>query len=154
MTSRHYPRTGQWFSAILLCFSLAFTPFCDSAMLRPFCTVCRLVWVLMWHLFSVAVPVKSSMYYIIGADQYMRTHDRATSMLRVILVTGVIKCRSWSVAAISNYSGSNSRKVALSPILRVAHSWLLTLGNNHMPQRAIDRAVQIQLRCIFCRIVL
>jgi hypothetical protein len=55
--------------------------------------------------------------------------ERNRCFKSLILVTGVIKCRSWSVAAISNTSRTHSGKVALSLMpavsgtLTASHSW-------------------------------
>jgi len=55
--------------------------------------------------------------------------ERNRRFKSLILVTGVIKCRSWSVAAISNSSRTQSGKVALSLMpsasgtLTASHSW-------------------------------
>src|ERR1700691_3644244 len=57
------------------------------------------------------------------------SEERNRSFKSLILVTGAIKCRSWSVAAISSSSRSNSGKVALSlmptasGMLAASHSW-------------------------------
>ena len=55
--------------------------------------------------------------------------ERNRCFKSLILMTGIIKCRSWSVAAISNSSCAHSGKVALSLMpavsstLTASHSW-------------------------------
>ena len=73
----------------------------------------------------------------------------------LILVTGVIKCRSWSVAAISNTSRTNSGKVTISLMpmasgtLTASHSW----GNHlsDMGHSGPTPSSQSENQCVFVR---
>ena len=78
-------------------------------------------------------------------------HRRFTSL---ILVTGVIKCKSWSVAAISNSSRTNRGKVSLSLVptrgtLSASHSWREYRSNicNSGPEPPSENENQ----CVFIR---
>ena len=73
----------------------------------------------------------------------------------LILVTGVIKCRSWSVAAISNSSRMNSGKVTLSLMpatsgtLTASHTWGEYLPN--MGHSGPTPPSQMENQCVFVR---
>jgi hypothetical protein len=73
----------------------------------------------------------------------------------LILVTGVIKCRSWSVAAISNASRTNSGKVTLSRMpatsgtLTASHTWGEYLPN--MGHSGPTPPSQTENQCVFVR---
>jgi hypothetical protein len=73
----------------------------------------------------------------------------------LILVTGVIKCRSWSVAAVANSSRTNSGKVtfslmpAASGTLTASHSWSESLPN--MGHSGPTPASQMENQCVFIR---
>jgi hypothetical protein len=79
-------------------------------------------------------------------------HRRFTSL---ILVTGAIKCKSWSVAAISNSSRSNSGKVSLSLVpaasstLTASHCWREYRSN--MCSSGPDPPSHIENQCVFIR---
>jgi hypothetical protein len=81
--------------------------------------------------------------------------DRKRSFKSLILVTGVIKCRSWNVAAISNSSRSNSGKVVLSLIptasgaVTASHSWRECLPT--ICHSGPKHPSQTQNQCVFVR---
>lgn len=81
--------------------------------------------------------------------------ERHRRFKSLILVTGVIKCRSWSVAAISNSSRSNSGKVALSLMpaasgaVTASHSWRECLPT--MCHSGPKPPSQTENQCIFVR---
>ena len=79
-------------------------------------------------------------------------HRRFNSL---ILVTGVIKCRSWSVAAISNSARADGGKVSLSLMpaangtLAASHSWREYLPT--MCHSGPKPASQTENQCVFIR---
>jgi hypothetical protein len=81
--------------------------------------------------------------------------ERHRRFKSLILVTGVIKCRSWSVAAISNTSRASSGKVAFSLMpaasgtLTASHSWRECIPT--MCHSGPKPPSQTENQCVFVR---
>jgi hypothetical protein len=115
----------------------------------------------------MVAPAGATLIEVLEEERFLRSIESVGSWFKyaaeerrrrfrsLILVTGVIKCRSWSVAAISNSSRANSGKVVLSLLpaasgtLIASHSWreyLPTMGHSGpKPSSQADN------QCVFIR---